>query len=98
MEQEIRDGDVEFPEGFPFHEELAREALEREQRRQLEPVVKIANRSDVSADDLNTMMVDILDAVIKTVALTEPEEDELWDKLHPQLEEFFGFPDYRSHN
>jgi len=63
-----------------------------------EPTVKISSRSDVMAEDINSMMVDMIDAVLGIVALSDAEQDELWDKLLPQMEEFFGYPSYRSYN
>lgn len=56
------------------------------------------NRSDVMADDINTMLSDMIDAALKTAALSDAEQDELWDELLPALEAFFGYPNYRGHN
>jgi hypothetical protein len=53
---------------------------------------------DVAAEDINNMLADIIDTVLKTVELTNEQEDELWDCIQPGLEKFFGYPNFRSYN
>jgi len=83
MEQEIRDEEIGNVEPFV---------------KDPEPTIKITSRSDVMAEDVNSMMADMIDAILGTVALSDAEQDELWDKIIPQMEEFFGYPSYRSYN
>ena len=71
----------------------------------LEAVVKCTRppwtmkRKDVTADDINTLLLKMTDAVTDLVDdLSIAEQDDLWGKLGDVLEKFFNYPDYRSHN
>jgi hypothetical protein len=55
-------------------------------------------RNEVMADDLNNMLSDMINVVIKRVPLSEIEQDALWEKLQIPLEIFFNYPDYRNYN
>lgn len=56
------------------------------------------NINEVAAEDVNNMVADMIDTVLKTVTLTNEQEDELWDCIQPGLEKFFGHPSFRSYN
>ena len=56
------------------------------------------NKNDVMAEDINNMVAEMIDVVLKTVPLSNAEQDELWDAIQPGLEKFFGYPSFRHYN
>jgi len=55
-------------------------------------------RKTVKQEDVNNMIGDMIDAVLKVVPLSDKEQDELWDELAAPMEKFFGYPEFRHHN
>ena len=55
-------------------------------------------RNDIKQEDVNSMIAAMIDTVLKTVHLTDAEQDELWGFLDAPMEKFFGYPDFRNHN
>ena len=55
-------------------------------------------RDEVMAEEINAMTTEMIDAILKIVSLSNEEQDELWNKLQPKLEEFFCYPEFRHYN
>ena len=55
-------------------------------------------RKEVKHDELNNMLFGMVDVVLKSVPLSDLEQDELWELLQMPLEKFFDYPDYRNYN
>lgn len=55
-------------------------------------------RKEVKHDELNNMLSGMVDVVLKSVPLSDLEQDELWELLQMPLEKFFDYPDYRNYN
>ena len=53
---------------------------------------------EVFQEDVNNIIADMIDVALKTVDLTDTQQDELWDAIAPGMEKFFGYPDFRSYN
>ena len=55
-------------------------------------------KQEVMQEDVNNMIGDMIDAVLKTVSLNDEEQDKLWDELLPPMEKFFDYPGFRHYN
>lgn len=52
----------------------------------------------MTADDLNFLVTDITELITNRTNIDEKQVEELWEKLHKVLDEFFGYPEYSNYN
>ncbi len=52
----------------------------------------------MTADDLNFLVTDITELILERTNIDEKQGDELWEKLHKILDEFFKYPEYINYN
>ena len=52
----------------------------------------------MTADDLNFLVTDITELILERTNIDEKQQDELWNKIHKILDEFFRYPEYANYN
>jgi hypothetical protein len=52
----------------------------------------------MTAENLNFLVTDITELILERTNIDEVQEEELWEKIHKVLDEFFGYPEYSNYN